>query len=152
MERKCHVSNESVLVSLSLRSSTAESVLVSLSLRSEEVLDGRVSSRLSLAAVRRRLSQFSSLSRCGPKKFSTAESVLVSLSLRSEEVLDGRVSYRLSRCSVTPPAFSRLPRLPLHSLWSRKGFFLPGHVSYGAGATASYQTLYLSDERYDHSK
>ena len=65
---KCHVSNESVLVSLSLRS--------------EEVLDGRVSSRLSLAAVRRRLSQFSSLSRCGPKKFSTAESVIVSLSLQ----------------------------------------------------------------------
>ena len=40
---------------------------------------------VSLAAVRRssrRPSQFSSLSRCGPKKFSTAESVIVSLSLQ----------------------------------------------------------------------
>ena len=113
-----------------------------------------VSNESVLAAVRRSSRQFSSLSRCGPKKFSTAESVLVSLSLRSEEVLDGRVSYRHSLAAASLHRPSRGDCLvSLSTLYGAgKVFFLPAHVSYGAGATASYQTLYLSDERYDHSK
>ena len=81
-------------------------------------------SLLSLAAVRRssrRPSQFSSLSRCGPK---TAESVLVSLSLRSEEVLDGRVSYRVSLAAASLHRPSRDCLVSLSTLYGAgKVFF-----------------------------